>query len=130
MKITKSEQIRAGFHKSFQSGTSATVLTVCYGYKVTHGGELVIDPIEAKHCIFIFYRFINGGSLGKTSDTLARMDIVSPTGRATWSRETISKLPHGSLEIRWMPVSFAAGTWISTLRQKISILFMKPPNFY
>lgn len=51
MKITKSEQIRAGFHKSFQSGTSATVLTVCYGYKVTHGGELVIDPIEAKHCI-------------------------------------------------------------------------------
>lgn len=52
MKTTKSEQIRAGFHKSFQSGTSATVLTVCYGYKVTHGGELVIDPIEAKHCIF------------------------------------------------------------------------------
>ena len=35
---------------------------------------------------------MNGDSLGKISDVLAHMGIVSPTGRATWSRETISKL--------------------------------------
>lgn len=92
MEMTKSEQIRAGLQKSFQSGTSTKASTVCYGYKVTHAGELVIDPTEANIVLFIFHRFMNGDSLGKISDALARMDIVSPNGRATWSRETISKL--------------------------------------
>lgn len=35
---------------------------------------------------------MSGNSLGKISDALARMGISSPTGKATWSRETISKL--------------------------------------
>lgn len=92
MEMTKSEQIRAGLQKSFQSGTSAKTSTVCYGYKVTRAGELVIDPIEANIVLFIFHRFMNGDSLGKISDALAHRRITSPTGRATWSRETISKL--------------------------------------
>ena len=84
MELTKSEQIRAGLQRSFQSGSSAKASTVCYGYKVSHTGELVIDPTEAAIVLFIFH--------GKISDALANMGIVSPTGRATWSRETISKL--------------------------------------
>ena len=92
MELTKSEQIRAGLQRSFQSGTSAKASTVCYGYKVSCTGELVIDPTEANIVLFVFHHFMNGDSLGKISDTLARMGIVSPTGRATWSRETISKL--------------------------------------
>lgn len=92
MEMTKSEQIRAGLQKNFQSGTSAKASTVCYGYKVTHAGELVINPIEANIVLFIFHSFLNGDSLGKISDALARMGISSPTGRAIWSRETISKL--------------------------------------
>ena len=91
MELTKSEQIRAGLQRSFQSGTSAKASTVCYGYKVSRTGELVIDPTEADIVLFVFHHFMNGDSLGKISDTLARMGIVSPTGRATWSRETISK---------------------------------------
>ena len=92
MELTKSEQIRAGLQKSFQSGSSAKASTVCYGYRVSHAGELVIDPTEAKAVLFIFHHFLNGDSLGKISDELALMGIASPTGRATWSRETISKL--------------------------------------
>lgn len=92
MELTKSEQIRAGLQRSFQSGSSAKASTVCYGYKVSHTGELVIDPTEAAIVLFIFHYFMNGSSLGKISDALANMGIVSPTGRATWSRETISKL--------------------------------------
>jgi hypothetical protein len=92
MKLTKSEQIRAGLQKSFQSGTSAKASTVCYGYKVSRNGGLVVDPAEADTVLFIFHHFMNGDSLGKISDALARKGIVSPTGRATWSRETISKL--------------------------------------
>lgn len=92
MELTKSEQIRTGLQRSFQSGSSAKASTVCYGYKVSHTGELVIDPTEATIVLFIFHHFMNGDSLGKISDVLAHMGIVSPTGRATWSRETISKL--------------------------------------
>lgn len=92
MEMTKSEQIRAGLQRSFQSGISAKASTVCYGYKVSCTGELVIDPTEANIVLFVFHHFMNGDSLGKISDTLARMGIVSPTGRATWNRETISKL--------------------------------------
>ena len=92
MELTKSEQIRAGLQKSFQSGTSAKASTVCYGYKVSRAGELVIDPAEADTVLFIFRHFVNGDSLGKISGALARKGIASPTGRATWSRETISKL--------------------------------------
>ena len=93
MELTKSEQIRTGLQRSFQSGTSAKASTVCYGYKVSHAGELMIDPTEANTVLFIFHHFMNGDSLGKISDALARKGIASPTGRATWSRETISKLP-------------------------------------
>ena len=92
MEMTKSEQIRAGLQRSFQSGTSAKASTVCYGYKVSRTGELVINPTEANIVLFIFHHFMNGDSLGNISNALARMDIASPTGRATWSRETISKL--------------------------------------
>ena len=92
MEMTKSEQIRAGLHRSFQSGTSAKASTVCYGYKVSRTGELVINPTEANIVLFIFHHFMNGDSLGKISDALARKGIASPTGKTTWSRETISKL--------------------------------------
>lgn len=92
MELTKSEQIRAGLQRSFQSGTSAKASTVCYGYKVSRAGELVIDPIEANTVLFIFHHFMNGDSLGKISNALACKGIASPTGRAMWSRETISKL--------------------------------------
>lgn len=92
MELTKSEQIRAGLQRSFQSGTSAKTSTVCYGYKVFRTGELVVDPTGAHTVLFIFHHLMNGDSLVKISDALAHMGIVSPTGRATWSRETISKL--------------------------------------
>lgn len=92
MEMTKSEQIRAGLQKSFQSGTSAKASTVCYGYKITQTGKLVIDSTEAAIVTFIFHQFMSGQSLGKISAALAHEGIASPSGRATWSRETISKL--------------------------------------
>lgn len=92
MEIIKSEQIRAGLQKSFKSGTSAKASTICYGYKTTQAGKLVVNSAEANTVLFIFHHFINGDSLGKISDALAHMGITSSTGRDTWIRETISKL--------------------------------------
>ena len=54
MKTTKSEQIRTGLQKSFQSGSSAKASTVCYGYRLTSSGKLIVYPIEA---IIVFYIF-------------------------------------------------------------------------
>ena len=91
MKMTKSEQIRARLQKSFHSGSSAKALTVCYGYRLTSSGELVVYPTEAVIVFYIFECFEAGDSLGEISAALADMEIVSSTGKAAWSRETISK---------------------------------------
>ena len=90
--MTKSEQIRAGLQKSFRSGSSAKASTVCYGYRLTLSGELVVYPTEAVIVFYIFECYEAGDSYGKISVALADMEIVSPTGKAVWSRETISKL--------------------------------------
>lgn len=92
MRMTKREQIRAGLQKSFQSGSSAKASTVCYGYRLTSSGELVVYPTEAVIVFYIFECFEAGDSLGEISAALADMEIVSPTGKAAWSRETISKI--------------------------------------
>jgi len=52
----------------------------------------MVDLTEASTVLFIFHHFMNGDSLGKISDALACKGIASPSGKATWSRETISKL--------------------------------------
>lgn len=92
MNMTKSEQIKAGLQKSFCSGKSAKASTVCYGYRATAQGDLVVYPAEAIYVFHIFERFTAGDSLGKISASLARMDVPSPTGKEIWSKETISKI--------------------------------------
>ncbi len=92
MEMTKSEQIRAGLQRSFQRGSSAKASTICYGYQLTPSGELAVYPMEAVIVFYIFERFEAGDSYGKISAALADMEIASPTGKAAWSRETISKI--------------------------------------
>ena len=92
MDTTRSEQIKAGLQKSFRSGKSAKASTVCYGYRVTAEGDLIVYPAEAIYVFHIFERFAAGDSLGKISASLARMGVLSPTGKEIWSKETISKI--------------------------------------
>ena len=92
MEMTRSEQIKAGLQKSFRSGKSAKASTVCYGYRVTAEGDLIVYPAEAIYVFHIFERFAAGDSLGKISASLARMGVLSPTGKEIWSKETISKI--------------------------------------
>ena len=92
MDTTRSEQIKAGLHKSFHSGKSAKASTVCYGYRISAEGNLMVYPAEAIYVFHIFERFAAGDSLGKISTALARMNVLSPTGKDIWSKETISKI--------------------------------------
>lgn len=45
-------------------------LTVCYRYKVSRPGELMINSAEVNTICFIFQHFMNGDSLEKISDAL------------------------------------------------------------
>ena len=92
MDTTRSEQIKTGLQKSFHSGKSAKASTVCYGYRITAKDDLMVYPAEAIYVFHIFERFAAGDSLGKISTSLARMNVLSPTGKDIWSKETISKI--------------------------------------
>ena len=92
MELTRSDKIKAGLQRSFQSGKSAKASIVCYGYRVDSKGKLQTYSAEAAHVLYIFERFAAGDSLGKISDALFLMDIPSPTGKEIWSKETISKI--------------------------------------
>ncbi len=92
MDTTRSEQIKAGLQKSFHSGKSAKASTVCYGYRITAKDDLMVYPAEAIYVFHIFERFAAGDSLGKISTSLAQMNVLSPTGKDIWSKETISKI--------------------------------------
>lgn len=52
----------------------------------------MVYPAEAIYVFHIFERFAAGDSLGKISTVLARMNVLSPTGKDIWSKETISKI--------------------------------------
>lgn len=88
----KSESIKAGIRKGFQDGSSKMARRRCYGYKTAPDGTLVIDLQEAEVVIWIFEQYRSGKSLGKIVAGLEKQGIVSPTGKAKWSREAIDKL--------------------------------------
>lgn len=93
MKITtKSEQIIEGLRKSFQTTDCKMANRPCYGYAVHPDGELTIDETEASVVRWIFARYLAGDSFGKIAAGLEKQDIPSPTGKAKWNREAISKL--------------------------------------
>ena len=93
MKITtKSEQITEGLRKSFQTADCKMANRPCYGYTVDADGELVVQETEAAVVRWIFDRYLAGDSFGKIAAGLEKQGILSPTGKAKWNREAISKL--------------------------------------
>ncbi len=92
MYIDKSTQITEGLRKSFHSVDCKMANRICYGYTTSADGELVINETEAKIIRWIFDRYLSGDSLGKISVGLEKQSVLSPTGKAKWNREAISKL--------------------------------------
>lgn len=88
----KSESIKAGIQKSFESGTSKIADKVCYGYSKALDGSLMINGKEAQIVLFIFDRYLAGDSLGKIVDALAIEKVLSPSGKDKWSRKVVNEL--------------------------------------
>ena len=77
----KSESIKAGIRKSFQTGNSKLARRKCYGYSIGPDGTLRVNPDEANVVRWIFEQYQLGQSLGKIADGLAQQKIPSPTGK-------------------------------------------------
>ena len=90
--IGKSESIRVGLRKGFQSGTSKLSQRKCYGYDVGPDGELTINPDEAAIVRWIFDQYLNGSSLGTIAADLKEKGVLSPAGKPKWNREALNKL--------------------------------------
>ena len=90
--IEKSESIRAGLRKGFQSGTSKLAQRKCYGYDTDPDGKLVTNPDEAAIVRWIFDQYLSGNSLGTIATGLEKKGILSPTGKSKWNREALNKL--------------------------------------
>ena len=90
--IKRSEAIRSGLQERFRDGTSKLTRRKCFGYDVGPDGELIVNSYEAAIVRWIFDQYLDGSSLGTIAADLDRKDVLSPTGRAKWSRETLNKL--------------------------------------
>ena len=90
--IKRSEAIRSGLQRGFQDGTSELTRRKCFGYDVDPDGELIVNSYEAAIVRWIFDQYLTGSSLGAIAADLERKDILSPTGRPRWNRETLNKL--------------------------------------
>lgn len=86
-----SQNIRWGVKHGFQTGTSGYASFSCYGYVKSKNG-LEVDPKQAKIVQMIFMMRVQGKSLNDISKALQKKKIPSPTGKPTWSRETLNKL--------------------------------------
>ena len=87
-----SERVTSGLRRSFRDADCKTANRVCYGYTTTADGNLIINETEAKIVRWIFEQYRAGDSLGKIAAGLERMGVESPSGKAKWNREAISKL--------------------------------------
>lgn len=87
-----SRNIKWGIKRGFENGSSGYAEFVCFGYKRGSHGQLVIDEPDAKIVWSMFEMRASGCSLSAISNWLYENATLSPTGKARWSRKTISKL--------------------------------------
>ena len=66
-------------------------MKVPYGY-VLIDGEITVHEEKADVVRSIFNDYLAGASLGKIVDMLAQRGVVSPTGKAKWTRAAVDKL--------------------------------------
>lgn len=67
-------------------------MRIPYGFDLTSIGTLVINENEAEAVCMIFDYYLAGASLGKVVDMLFKKQILSPTGKAKWTRAAVDHL--------------------------------------
>lgn len=65
---------------------------VCYGFRRDENKRIEIVPQEAGIVQEIFALCLAGNSLEKIQDHLSKRGVLSPSGKAVWSRDISNKL--------------------------------------
>ena len=89
---SKSKNIKWGLKQSFQSPSSKKSNVICYGYAQDHQGKLMVDKRQAEVIRMIFRLYLTGYSLSRISEELKTMFLPSPSGKGTWSSQTLDRV--------------------------------------
>jgi len=90
--MLKNETIQLGIRRGFENNTSKLADRICYGYKKTSGGNLIINEREAEIVRMIFNCYLSGESLDRIVDKLEVLGVCSPSGKKKWSRQAVDKI--------------------------------------
>ena len=86
---SRSDNIKWGIKQRAAQGTSKLYNRKCYGYNNDEDGKLAINEKEAKNVRLIYNFYLKGKSILGIVRELERLEIKSPTGKATWPKRTI-----------------------------------------
>lgn len=79
-------------------------MRIPYGFKLTSIVTLEFNENEAETVRMIFDYYLAGASLGKVVDMPFKKQILSPTGKAKWTRAAVDHLLPNSkyIAINWL----------------------------
>ena len=86
------DSIVLAMNQKVTDGTSSIYSRPCYGYRKAEDSSLAIIPEEAENVRLIFKLYLSGKSIVGIMRELAQRKILSPTGKASWSRRAIDTL--------------------------------------
>lgn len=88
----RSQNIKWGIRRGFQSGTSKLYNRKCYGYCPDLEGNIIINKQEAVVVKKIFSLYLSGFSTLAIIRELNKEGIKSPTGKESWPKRTIDTI--------------------------------------
>ena len=86
------DSIVLAMNQKVTDGTSSIYSRPCYGYRKVEDGSLSVIPEEAENVRLIFELYLSGKSIVGIMRELTQRNILSPTGKLTWSRRAIDTL--------------------------------------
>lgn len=88
----RSQNIKWGIKRGFQSGTSKFYNRKCYGYYHDLEGNIIINEQESVVVKKIFNLYLSGYSVLTIIRELKKQGIKSPTGKESWPKRTIDTI--------------------------------------
>lgn len=88
----RSQNIKWGIRRGFESGTSKFYNRKCYGYYHDLEGNIIINEQESIVVKKIFNLYLSGYSVLAIIRELKKQGIKSPTGKERWPKRTIDTI--------------------------------------
>jgi site-specific DNA recombinase len=89
---SRSQNIRWGIQRGFETGNSKFYNRKCYGYINAYEGNIVIDKGQSKVVQKIYELYLSGYSILAIIRYLEEECIKSPTGKEHWAKRTIDTM--------------------------------------